>query len=81
MLYEVITLQATNAEVKDVQIVNANQNATGFMNSFNLSDSNSQNQYNARQSSQNFTTSVATNTEEIEEIKEYHGEAKLWQTA
>ena len=45
------SLQATNAEVKDVQIVNANQNATGFMNSFNLSDSNSQNQYNARQSS------------------------------
>lgn len=76
----VSSLQATNSEVKDVQIVAPNQNATGFMNSFNLSDSNSQSQYNARQT-QNFTASALTPTEEIEEIKEYHGEAKLWQTA
>jgi len=73
-------LQATNGEVKDVQIVQPNQNAAGFMNGFSLSDSNSNSQNNAKQP-QNFSQQTNTPTEEIEEIKEYRGEGKLWQTA
>jgi len=75
-------LQASNAEVKDVQVVTPNQNATGSMSGFSLSDSNSNNQQNARQAHTQTNTSYDTKqTEEVKETQEYHGEGKLWQTA
>ncbi len=76
----VSNLQSTNSEVKDVQIVSPNQNASAFMSGFSLSDSNSSNQYKASQSQSSYNYD-ATPTEEVEKPKEFVGEAKLWQTA
>lgn len=73
-------LQTANSEVKDVHIVNPNQNTSAFMNGFSLSDSNSNGGYHARQA-HTYTQANVTQQEEISELKEYHEEAKLWQTA
>lgn len=77
------SLQASNSDVKDVQVVTANTNASSFLSGFNLSDSNSNSQYNAQQLKA-IISKNGTVLNEIDEIvetqNEYIREGILWQT-
>ena len=74
------TLQEINSQVKDVMIVNPNQNANGFMSGFNNSNSNAGEQYQSRQSGSNYNNNEYV-SEESQKTKEFVREGKLWQTA
>ena len=78
----VSSLQEINSQVKDVMIVNPNENTNSFLGQFNLSQSDSREQYQQRQ---NFSTSNYDNKQVVEEpaqtSKVLIREGQLWQTA
>lgn len=78
----VSSLQEINSQVKDVMIVNPNENTNSFLGQFNLSQSDSREQYQQRQ---NFSTSNYDSKQVVEEpaqtSKVLIREGQLWQTA
>lgn len=78
----VSSLQEINSQVKDVMIVNPNENTNSFLGQFNLSQSDSREQY---QQKQNFATARYDSKQVVEEpaqtSKVLIREGQLWQTA
>lgn len=74
------SLQEINSQVKDVMIVNPNQNTNSFMGSFNLSDSNTGGQNQAKHTGTSFANNQ-TVSDEKQQQQEFVREGKLWQTA
>lgn len=78
----VSNLQEINGQVKDVMIVNPNENASNFLGQFNLSHSDSGAQYQQKQTSNAYSgNSQSTAEEKPQQVKEFVKEGQLWQTA
>ncbi len=78
----VSNLQEINGQVKDVMIVNPNENTSSFLGQFNLSHSDSGAQYQQKQTSNTFLGNSQNVAEEnTQQVKEFVREGQLWQTA
>ncbi len=78
----VSNLQEINGQVKDVMIVNPNENTSSFLGQFNLSHSDSGAQYQQKQTSNAYSgTSQSIAEEKTQQTKEFVREGQLWQTA
>lgn len=78
----VSNLQEINGQVKDVMIVNPNENTSSFLGQFNLSYSDSGAQYQQKQTSNAYSgTSQSIAEEKTQQTKEFVREGQLWQTA
>ncbi len=78
----VSNLQEINGQVKDVMIVNPNENTSSFLGQFNLSHSDSGAQYQQKQTFNAYSgTSQSIAEENKQQTKEFVREGQLWQTA